>query len=112
MKASLLWGWSSGSVGLARLLLARRDPELVDRDYLSATKQVEFQTKALELARRDYEQQVRDDRQGLVTSLEVLESLNRLNTAELALNSANLSQRLAAVNREIAAGATPAEIFE
>ena len=82
------------------------------RDYASAKKQLNLQQQALELARNDYELQVRDDRRGLVTSLEVIESLNRLNSAELALNNSRLQERLSALNLEIAAGASPEEILK
>lgn len=46
------------------------------RNYVSARKQMDFRKKSVDLGRRDYDLQARDDRQGLVTSLEVIESLN------------------------------------
>lgn len=122
-----LWTWGArrGALHAARAVLhqseqewagARRQAELdvrnAYRDLASAKKQMDFQRKAVDLARRDYELQVKDDRRNLVTSLEVLESLNRLNSAELALNNARLVMRLAALNLEIAAGAMPKEILK
>jgi outer membrane protein TolC len=80
------------------------------RDHAYAERQLAIRRRAQELARRDYELQTRDERRGLVTSLEVLESLNRLNAAELDLQSAVLAARLASVGLEIAAGADPASL--
>ena len=51
-----------------------------------------------------------DERRGLVTTLEVLESLNRLNAAELDFYGARLNTRLATVALEVAAGADPATL--
>jgi outer membrane protein TolC len=82
------------------------------RDYESAKKQLDIQAKSVELARQDYDMQVRDDRQGLVTSLEVFESLDRLNSAELAFNNARLQEKLAAINLEITSGSRPEEILK
>ncbi len=82
------------------------------RDFVSAQEQIKIKKKAVELARRDYELQIRDDRRGLVTSLEVLESLNRLNAAELVFNNAKLVVRLAGLNLELASGQSPEEILQ
>jgi outer membrane protein TolC len=121
-----IWAWGARR-GLVQASLAglqireqewnatRRQADIEIRDayrnLLSAKRQMEFQQKAVGLARRDYEYQVRDDRRGLVTSLEVLESLNRLNSAELAYNNAQLAHRLTAINLEIMSGAKPEEIL-
>lgn len=92
----------------------RRNAELEVRDSwrnLSVAKrQLELSTKALKLAERDYSLQRRDESRGLVTALEVLESLNRLNQARLQHNQSLLGVRLASVNLELAAGAKPEEI--
>lgn len=96
------------------LRAARRLAELevrnAHRDLATAERQLEIRRRALALARRDYDLQTRDERRGLVTSLEVLESLNRLNAAELGFQSALLTTRLAVVGLEIAAGADPAAV--
>jgi outer membrane protein TolC len=82
------------------------------RDRASAGRQLDIQAKSVDLARRDYEMQVSDDRQGLVTNLEVLESLDRLNKAELGFNNARLQEKIAVINLETAAGAGPDEILK
>lgn len=122
-----LWDWGArkGTVKAATAVLDQAEKNLqlnlrqadldirnAYRDYQSTQKQLAIRAKSVELARRDYQMQVRDDRQGLVTSLEVFESLDRLNTAELAFNNARLQERLAAVNLKIAAGAKPDEILK
>ncbi|MBI4423876.1 MAG: TolC family protein [Elusimicrobia bacterium] len=114
-----LWGWGavSASVEAARAELTqeeltlqalRRAAELdvrnAYRDYSSARRQLDVRRQAMDLARRDYELQSRDERRGLVTSLEALESLNRLNGARLAYNNALLAVRLASVSLDIASG--------
>lgn len=117
------WGTRAGAVDAARAFqglqevvlratrrLADLDVRDAHRDHLVAERQLDLRRRALELARRDYALQTRDERRGLVTSLEVLESLNRLNAAELDFHSARLSTRLAAVGLEIAAGADPATL--
>ncbi|TPW21351.1 MAG: hypothetical protein FD126_777, partial [Elusimicrobia bacterium] len=65
---------------------------------------------AVGLAERDYAMQRRDEVRGLVTSLEILESLNRLSAARLAMSEADLTARLAAVSLELAGGARPSEM--
>ncbi|HRY28478.1 MAG TPA: TolC family protein [Elusimicrobiota bacterium] len=122
-----LWAWGArtGAVDSAlaafrvqeqtlRFVLRQADLEVRNayRDVLSAQKQCELQAKAVDLARRDYGIQLRDDRQGLVTSLEVLESLNRLNLAELSLTNFQVQSRLNAIKLEIAAGARPEEALK
>lgn len=122
-----LWDWGArkGSATAATAVLDQAEKNLqlnlrqadleirnAYRDYQSTQKQLAIRAKSVELARRDYQMQVRDDRQGLVTSLEVFESLDRLNTAELAFNNARLQERLAAVNLKIAGGAKPDEILK
>lgn len=114
-----LWSWGArrASLSAADAVLSQNELEYqlagrranleirnAYRDYQSAKKQLELLGQALDLARRDYALQGRDESRGLVTSLEVLESLNRLNGAELAFNRARLQARLAALNLEIAAG--------
>lgn len=119
------WAKRKGAVDEAASGLKQRDEELraarrlaeleirnAYRDYTSARKQMDIRKKSVDLARRDYEFQARDDRQGLVTSLEVIESLNRLNAAELAQISARIQERLAAINLEIAAGSRPEDILQ
>lgn len=98
------------------LRAARRAADLdarnAHRDFASALRQLEIQRKTGELARRDYRLQTADERRGLVTSLEVLQSLDRLNISALAFNDALVQARLAALALEIAAGAAPEELLE
>jgi outer membrane protein len=120
-----IWSWGARSaavraadafVGLQEIVLrsTRRLADLnvrnAHRDHLTAERQFAIRRRALELARRDYDLQARDERRGLVTTLEVLESLNRLNAAELDFYGARLATRLAAVALETAAGADPASL--
>lgn len=77
------------------------------RDQESAARQLGIQRRSLDLAERDYQLQTRNEKRGLVTSLEVLTSLDRLNGARLSFNTSLLQARLAAVNLEIASGADP-----
>lgn len=95
---------------------ARRAAELdarnAHRDFSSALRQLEIQRKAGDLSRRDYRLQNADERRGLVTSIEVLQSLDRLNISTLALNDALVQARLAAIALETAAGASPEEILK
>lgn len=97
------------------LRAARRAAELdarnAHRDFSSALRQLEIQRKAGDLARRDYRLQNADERRGLVTSIEVLQSLDRLNISTLALNDALVQARLAAIALETAAGASPEDIL-
>lgn len=109
---------SKTDLGIGELNLSsiRRLGELEIRDAFrddeTSARQLEIQRRAVELARRDYELQRRDEARGLVTSLEVLESLNRLNTARLALAGALLDARVASINLELAAGARPEEAMK
>lgn len=82
------------------------------RDYATAIRQLEIRRRAEALAQRDYRLQTQDERRGLVTAIEVLQSLDRLNIANLALNTALVDTRLAAITLETAAGALPEEILK
>ena len=88
------------------------DARNAHRDFSSALRQLEIQRKTGELARRDYRLQTADERRGLVTSIEVLQSLDRLNISTLALNDALVQARLAALSLEVAAGAAPEELLK
>jgi len=114
-------GWASveqaratAQIGELDLRAARRQAELevknAHRDLASARRQLEVRRRSVELAERDYGLQRRDEARGLVTSLEILESLNRLSAARLARSEADLTARLAAVSLELAAGARPEEM--
>ncbi len=98
------------------LRAARRSADLdvrnAHRDFSSAARQLEIQRRAGDLARRDYRLQSSDERRGLVTSIEVLQSLDRLNISNLAFNDALVQARLAAIALETAAGAAPEEILK
>lgn len=88
------------------------DARNAHRDFTSALRQLEIQRRTGELARRDYRLQTADERRGLVTSIEVLQSLDRLNISTLALNDALVQARLAAIALEVAAGAAPEDLLE
>ena len=98
------------------LRAARRAADLeirnAHRDRDAAARQLAIRKQASSIAERDYELQRRDERRGLVTSLEVLESLNRLNDARLGLASGQLDDRLAALVLELATGKAPEEILK
>ncbi|UPT74602.1 MAG: TolC family protein [Elusimicrobiota bacterium] len=108
-------GAAAASAGFS-LRAARRAADLdarnAHRDYVAALRQLEIQRRAEELAQRDYRLQTQDERRGLVTSIEVLQSLDRLNVAGLARNDAFVQARLAAIALETAAGAMPGEILK
>lgn len=119
------WGANNGAVLVSQSVLRQRHEELnglvrqanleienAYRDFAASREQLTLRQTAVDLARKDYALQIEDDRRGLVTSLEVLVSLNQLNSAELAYSSARLAVRLAALNLEIAAGANPEEILQ
>jgi outer membrane protein TolC len=82
------------------------------RDHASAVRQLDISRRSGALAQRDYRLQASDERRGLVTAIEVLQSLDRLNIANLALNNALVSTRLAAVTLELAAGAMPEDVLK
>lgn len=119
------WGERRGALQAASAVLtqkqqtldlARRQAELdvrnAFRDYESARKQSVILKTSVELARQDYDIQVRDDKQGLVTNLDVFSSLDRLNNSELAYNNARLQEKLAAINLRVAAGDKPEDILK
>ena len=95
----------------AAVRAAELDVRNAHRDFASAVRQLEIARRAGALAQRDYKLQTVDERRGLVTSIEVLQSLDRLNIANLALNTALVSTRLAAIALETAAGVRPEEIL-
>jgi outer membrane protein len=111
---------AAGKAGYERqelvLRATRRSADLdvrnAHRDFSSAARQLEIQRRGGELARRDYRLQAADERRGLVTSIEVLQSLDRLNISNLAFNDALVRARLAAIALETAAGAAPEEILK
>jgi outer membrane protein TolC len=122
-----IWSWGARRAGVAKakadlaiaeqelkatLRQADLDVRNAYRDLSTALSQLDLQAHALDLARRDYELQLRDDRRGLVTSLDVLESMNRLNAAELALINTQVQARQSALTLDIASGATPEEALK
>jgi outer membrane protein len=96
----------------AAVRAADLDVRNAHRDFASAVRQLEIQRRSNSLAQRDYKLQTQDERRGLVTSIEVLQSLDRLNIANLALNNALVQTRLAAISLELAAGAMPEEVLK
>lgn len=120
-----VWSWGARKAGTdaakafwraeeLALQSARRQAALdiknAYRDYASAKRQLEVQGRAVALAQRDFELQRRDEKRGLITSIEVLQSLDRLNSAELARINALLQTRLAAIALELSAGARPGDM--
>lgn len=75
------------------------------RDWSSASRQWALAAKKVQAARKDYDLQLQDERRGLSTNLEVLESLDRLNRAELDLTQARLQMRLKKLAWAVAVGA-------
>ncbi|MBI4055630.1 MAG: TolC family protein [Elusimicrobia bacterium] len=119
------WGATRHAVAAATASLRRRDEELkaarreaelevrnAYRDLLTARKKLSLAQEGVSVARKDYEFQFRDEKKGLVTSLEVLEALNRLNQAELTWTNIRLQARLAELNLELAAGASTGEALK
>lgn len=96
----------------AAVRAAELDVRNAHRDYASAIRQLDIQRRSNALAQRDYKLQTADERRGLVTSIEVLQSLDRLNISTLALNNALVNTRLAAISLELAAGAMPEDILK
>lgn len=96
----------------AAVRAAELDVRNAHRDFASAVRQLDIQRRSNALAQRDYKLQAQDERRGLVTSIEVLQSLDRLNISNLALNNALVSTRLAEISLEAAAGAQPEEILK
>lgn len=113
-RASVERARASARIAELDLSAVRRQADLevrnAHRDLASARRQLDVRRRAVALAERDYGLQRRDEARGLVTSLEILESLNRLSAARLAMSEADLTARLAAVNLELAAGARPEEM--
>jgi outer membrane protein TolC len=119
------FGATRASVAAAKAAYSRQEFELraavraadldvrnAHRDFSSAVRQLDIQRRADALAQRDYKLQTADERRGLVTSIEVLQSLDRLNIANLALNTALVQTRLTAISLELAAGSMPEEILK
>lgn len=82
------------------------------RDYETAVRQLEIRRRGSDLAKRDYSLQTADEKRGLVTAIEVLQSLDRLNTANLELANALLGARLSSINLELSAGARPEDLLK
>jgi len=98
------------------LQAVRRQAELEVRnaykDLFTNRKKMTLAEEGVSLARQDYELQSQDEKKGLVTSLEVLEALNRLNQAEHALTHFRLQFRLSGLNLELIAGASAEEALK
>lgn len=114
LKASVAAAQAFSSAEELALQSTRRQAELdiknSYRNYASSRRQLGVQRQAVDLASRDYELQRRDENRGLVTSIEVLQSLDRLNGAKLALNNALLQARLTVLNLELSTGGRPLEM--
>jgi len=98
------------------LKAARRQAELevrnAYRDLFTNRKKMTLAEEGVLLARQDYELQSQDEKKGLVTSLEVLEALNRLNQAERTLTHFRLQFRLSGLNLKLISGASPEEALK
>jgi len=117
------WGALKAEEGQARaaaaaadlaLQQARRSAELdirnSYRNYVSSRRQLDIEKRAVALAERDFDLQRQDETRGLVTAIDVLQSLDRLNSARLAYTNALLNARLAAIELEVSAGARPEDM--
>lgn len=119
------WGATQKGVNVAKAQLrqqqllereARRRAQLevqnAYRDVISAHQQADIYQKASVAANNEHTLTTRDYKRGLVTTFEVLETLNRLVDTERSLNLATLRARLAEVNLKIASGYSPEEILQ
>jgi outer membrane protein len=122
-----IWAWGSTQKGVnaakaimnQQRLIAREakrkaqmDIQNAYRDVVSARQQKSIYEKASTSAEKEHRMTVRDYRSGLVSTFDVLETMNRLYSTELGLNLATLRSRLTEVNLKIAAGYTPEEILQ
>ena len=122
-----IWSWNAvqSSVQKAESVLRQREKELEEskrkaeievkaayRNYIFSHKKVDLHHKALQSARKEYELQVRDFKLNLVTTVEVLDSLNRLFQAELASNNSALEARMTEIELKVASGMEPKEILK
>lgn len=119
------WGATKNAITAAQSdyrqqqLLARRiqrqaeiDVQTAYNNVMSLRQQNEIYEKAGEAARKEHAQTVKDYRSGLVTTFDVLESMDRLYQTEKALNLTVLNARLAELNLRITAGYQPEEILQ
>ena len=88
------------------------DTRNAHRDYGTAVRQLDLRRRGSELAQRDFSLQTADEKRGLVTAIEVLQSLDRLNTANLEFANALLQARLSSINLELSAGARPEDLLK
>jgi outer membrane protein TolC len=119
------WGATQGGVNAAKAqmnsqrLLARQvrrqaevDVKNAYRDAVSTRQQKAIYEKASAAAEKEHGLTVRDYRSGLVSTFDVLETMDRLIAAERGLNLSTLRARLTDVNLKVAAGYTPEEILQ
>lgn len=119
------WGATQKGVNVAKSVVAQQrliahrihrqaefDIQNAYRDATSARAQKIIYEKASLSAQKEHNLTVRDYRNGLVNTFDVLETMNRLYTAERGLNWAVLRARLAEINLKIAGGFTPEEIVQ
>ena len=119
------WGATQKSVNAAKAIMnqqkllaretkrrAEMDIQNAYRNVMSAREQRNIYEKASTSAEKEHSLTVRDYRSGLVSTFDVLETMNRLYDTERGLNLATLQARLAEVNLKIAAGYTPEEILQ
>lgn len=122
-----IWSWGATQKGVnaaktvvnQQRLLARQtrrraemDIQNAYRDVISAREQRRIYEQASQAAQKENALTVRDYRSGLVSTFDVLNTMNRLYEAERSLNLAVLRSRLAEVNLKITAGYTPEEIMQ
>jgi outer membrane protein TolC len=122
-----IWSWGATQKGVNAAKADLRRQELVGqemkrraqlevqnayRNVVSAHRQADTYQKASAAANREHQLTSRDYQRGLVTTFEVLETMNRFVDTERGLNLATLNARLAEVNLKIAAGYTPEEILQ
>jgi outer membrane protein len=82
------------------------------RNLMTARRKFALAEEGLSFAKQDYLLQSQDEEKGRVTSLEVLEALNRLNQAERTRADIRLQMRLFALNLELTAGTSSEEVLQ
>jgi outer membrane protein TolC len=114
LRAGVAQARAAATAADLTLQQARRSAELdirnAYRNDMSARRQLDIQKNAVALAEKDFDLQRQDESRGLVTAIDVLQSLDRLNSARLAYTNALLNARLAAIQLEVSAGARPEDM--
>jgi outer membrane protein len=122
-----IWSWGATQKGvnaakaennrqalLARQIRRRAEMEVQNafREMTSARQQRDIYEKASVSSEREHTLTTRDYRSGLVSTFEVLETMNRFYETQRGYNLSVLRERLSEVNMKIAAGYLPEEILK